>query len=139
MFQDDLFVDTQALEIIQENFTDNNCMWLVNGCNHTKDGKTFHRPMVPSWNDRILEGVNTISSPSVLSIRNKDIMYFDEDLVMLMDCEYYYRLYKKYGQPRVVTESLISNRVHKHQISYMYNKNINEEINYVKNKHYVDM
>ena len=37
------------------------------------------------------------------------------------------------------SELLISNRTHKHQISSMYNKNINEEINYVKNKHYVDM
>lgn len=139
MFQDDLFVDDQALQLIHDTFVETNCGWLVNGCNHTNDGKTFYREMVPSWNDKILEGVNTISSPSVLSIKNIDKPYFDEDLVMLMDCEYYYQLYQKYGLPTIIKKSLISNRTHKHQISSMYTKNINEEINYVKNKYYVNL
>ena len=57
---------------------------------------------------------------------------------MLMDCEYYYQLYKKYGLPFIVKDTLISNRMHKHQVSSMYNKNIKEEISYVKNKHYAN-
>jgi hypothetical protein len=91
--------------------------------------------MVPSWNDQILYGVNTISSPSVLSFINEEIVFFDENLTMLMDCEYYYQLYKKYGLPRVVSDILISNRMHQFQISSRYDKNINEEINYVKQKY----
>ena len=139
MFQDDLFVDNKALQLIHDTFIETNCNWLVNGCNHTKDGKTFYREMVPSWNDKILEGVNTISSPSVLSIKNVDKLYFDEELVMMMDCEYYYQLYQKYGLPTIIKKPLISNRTHKHQISSMYTKNIKQEINYVKNKHYVNL
>jgi hypothetical protein len=135
MFQDDLFVHNNALTDIVTTFKASHCKWLVNGCNHTNDGKIFYREMIPRWNDKILEGVNTISSPSVLSFLNEDIPYFDEELVMLMDCEFYYQLYKKYGLPTVLDKILISNRTHSHQVSRRYNQNINEEITHVKNKH----
>lgn len=135
MFQDDLFFNNDSLKIINEKFKNDNCKWLVNGCNHTNDGKTFNREMVPSWNDELLNGVNTISSPSVLSFINDDIILFDEDLVMLMDCEYYYRLHKKYGLPLIVKDILISNRMHQHQISAMYSRSLQQEINHVKIKH----
>ena len=134
MFQDDLFVNTEALEKIYECFKQQQCSWLVSGCNHTNDGKTFNREMIPSWNDRILLGNNTISSPSVLAFRNEGL-FFDENLVMLMDCEYYYQLYRKYGLPTILKEILVSNRLHTNQISSQYRMNINDEIRYVKNKH----
>ena len=135
MFQDDLFVNDRALEIIEKTFNDGSCNWVANGCNHTTDGKNFNRKMVPSWNDGILYGNNTISSPSVLSIRNVDTLFFDEGLVMLMDCEYYFQLFTKYGHPTILSDTLVSNRMHQHQISSMYNKNINDEITYIKNKY----
>lgn len=140
MFQDDLFVNENALQIIHDAFEVTKCGWLVNGCNHTNDGINFSREMIPSWNDQILYGVNTISSPSVLSFHNSNVSFFDENLTMLMDCEYYHQLYLKYGKPFIVKNTLISNRTHPNQISSRYDKNINEEINYVKNKYrYVNM
>ena len=135
MFQDDFFVDNGALQLIHDTFTNTNCGWLVNGCNHTNDGKTFYREMVPSWNDRVVLGENSISSPSVLSFRNENMVYFDESLVMLMDCEYYYQLFLKYGEPFIISNILISNRTHKHQISSMYTKSLSDEIQQVKIKH----
>ena len=134
MFQDDLFVNVEALHKIDECFEEG-CQWLVNGCNHTHDGKNFYREMIPSWNDRILVGENSISSPSVLSFINKDILFFDEELVMLMDCEYYYQLYKKYGLPFILKDILVSNRTHSNQVSMRYQQDINEEIRYAINKH----
>lgn len=140
MFQDDLFVNNDALQIIHDTFEITGCNWLVNGCNHTTDGINFNREMIPSWNDQILYGVNTISSPSVLSFRNSNTSFFDENLTMLMDCEYYYQLYVKYGKPFITKNVLISNRTHPNQISSRYTKDINEEINYVKDKYrYVNM
>jgi hypothetical protein len=79
--------------------------------------------------------VNTISSPSVLSFRKNTNIEFDENLVMLMDCEIYYNFYKKYGLPYIVSEILITNRLHENQISSNYKSNINDEINYVKKKY----
>tara|TARA_R110002167_G_scaffold113347_1_gene286277 strand:- start:80 stop:763 length:684 start_codon:yes stop_codon:yes gene_type:complete len=135
MFQDDLFVDIDALNKIDKAFSDVKCQWLVTGCNHTSDGVNFDREMVPRWNPDILIGINTISSPSVLSFRNNNPIFFDESLVMLMDVEYYYRLYLDYGLPTIISDPLISNRIHSNQISSNYGEDINKEVVYVKNKH----
>lgn len=136
LFQDDFFFSSLALEKIVEKFVIDDTKWVVNGCNHTHDdGKTFSNYMVPAWNDNIPTGTNTISSPSVLSFWKEDSVLFDEDLVMLMDCEMYYQLYKKHGLPTIVPETLITNRMHSHQISTMYNKNMWDEIAHVKLKH----
>ena len=137
IFQDDILVNSNSLDIINKKFNDITCMWVTNGCNHTNDGKTFYRPMIPSWNDKIIYGINTISSPSVISFRNykDDNLLFDENLIMLMDCEYYYQLYNKFGLPSIISDILITNRIHNKQISIMYNNNINNEINYIKNKY----
>lgn len=136
MFQDDFFYNVNSLELIHNKFITTNCYWVVNGCNHTyDDGKTFGGNMIPCWNDNIILGVNTISSPSVLSFKNYGTNFFDENLTMLMDCEMYYNLYLKYGLPEVITDVLITNRMHNNQISKMYNKDINTEIKYIKFKH----
>ena len=135
MFQDDLFVNVDALNKIDKAFSDVECQWLVNGCNHTDDGVNFYREMVPRWNPNILIGVNTISSPSVLSFRNENPIFFDESLVMLMDVEYYHRLYLDHGLPTIISDALISNRIHNNQISSNYNEDIVKEVSYVKNKH----
>lgn len=136
MFQDDIFVNNTALEKIVNTFKNNECEWVVNGCNHTTDGITFNRNMVPFWNDNIPFGSNTISSPSVLSFKKNVDCFFDENLVMLMDCEMYYQLYTKYGKPTIINDILISNRIHKNQISSNYNHdNFNGEVLYVKTKH----
>ena len=131
--------DQKELEIISNNFIINDCTWLVNGCNHTRDsGNTYHQQMVPTWNENILTGVNTISSPSVLSFKKEVELLFDEKLVMLMDCDFYYSLYKKFGLPLFLEECLVTNRFHEHQISSLYDSsNFSQEINYVKNKHKV--
>lgn len=136
MFQDDFFINKKSLEKIHEAFKKQNCKWLVNGCCHTTDSKTFYQHMIPKWNEKILEGVNTISSPSVLTFVNQDIDYFDEDLTMMMDCDYYFRLYKRYGLPFILEDYLIANTAHAHQISRMYDKNIQEEIKILKSKNY---
>tara|TARA_B100000900_G_C20382211_1_gene635065 strand:- start:53 stop:760 length:708 start_codon:yes stop_codon:yes gene_type:complete len=138
MFQDDFFYDTESLEKIQTEFNDSDKMWLVNGCNHTKDnGYNFYWEMFPKWNDKMIEGVNSISSPSVLSMRKEcfDKIRFDEKLVMMMDCDYYYNLKSNFGDPIYFEDVLVSNRVHENQISSTYDKNIQDEINYCLDKY----
>lgn len=136
IFQDDFLYKDNSLESIVDEFKNDDCNWLVSGCNHTHDdGQTFSNFMVPYWNDKIVIGVNTISSPSVLSFRNNRPCLFDEELTMLMDCEMYYQLYVRYGLPKIITDCLVTNRMHPHQISKLYNKNIWSEINHIKIKH----
>lgn len=135
MFQDDFMFDRRCLEKFDKAFQDENNKWAVCGCNHTRDGVNFERPMVPSWNDRLLEGVNTISSPSVLAFRNENVELFDENLTMLMDVAYYYRLGQRYGMPTVIEDCLVTNRCHENQISSMYSGNLEEEIKFCKDKY----
>lgn len=132
MFQDDLMFSDRCLEEFDTTFIDG-VDWAVCGCNHTRDRVNFYQTMVPSWNDKLIEGVNTISSPSVLAIRNKDIEFFDENLTMMMDIEYYLRMNKR--QPMtVISNCLITNRQHPNQISSRYNLDLNTEIGYIKKK-----
>ena len=71
MFQDDFFYDDEALEKIYNELSNSDKTWLLNGCNHTQDdGNSFYWEMFPRWNDKLLEGVNSISSPSVLAFKN---------------------------------------------------------------------
>ena len=136
IFQDDFLYQDNALDLIIKEFEDKDCNWLVSGCNHTHDdGKSFSNFMVPYWNDKIATGTNTISSPSVLSFRNDKPCLFDEELTMLMDCEMYYQLYIRYGLPKIITDCLITNRMHQHQISSLYNKDMWSEIDHVRTKH----
>ena len=140
IFQDDYLFDERALELTSKEFENNECMWLVCGCNHTHDdGLTHDTPMTPYWNDAIKRGVNTISSPSVLSFRNNNPCLFDENLTMLMDCDMYQQLFVRYGLPTILSDCLVTNRIHKHQISTLYNQDIWEEISHVNNKNYSNL
>lgn len=143
MFQDDFFYDDESLEKIYNAFNQD-IAWLVCGSNHTKDnGHSFYFDLYPSWNDNIIKGVNTISSPSVLSARKEvfEQVKFDSKLVMMMDCEFYYHARKIYGDPCYYNDILVTNRVHENQISFLYNssnKNIENEIKYCLSKHSIN-
>jgi hypothetical protein len=67
--------------------------------------------MTPYYHDRIYAGVNTISCPSVLTVRNDSkLPAFDETLNWLLDVEYYKRLYNAYRDPVVIDIVCVVNR-----------------------------
>ena len=112
MFQDDFFYDDEALEKIYNELSNSDKTWLLNGCNHTQDdGNSFYWEMFPRWNDKLLEGVNSISSPSVLAFKNNVKRRFDTTLTYYMDVEFYYGMNVDHGEPILYDDVLISNRV----------------------------
>jgi len=119
MFQDDFFYDDEALEKIYYALSDSDRMWLLNGTNHTKDdGNSFYWNLYPKFNDNLLKGVNTISSPSVVSFKRQSEVVFDETLVYFMDIDYYYGMREKYGDPVFYNDILVTNRFpHENSIS----------------------
>jgi glycosyltransferase involved in cell wall biosynthesis len=119
MFQDDFFYDDEALEKIYYALSDSNKMWLLNGTNHTSDhGNSFYWDLYPEFNDKLLMGVNTISSPSVVAFKRQSEIIFDESLVYFMDVDYYYGMRKKYGDPIIYNDILVTNRYpHENSIS----------------------
>ena len=85
LFQDDFLYDENSLQNIANNFDVIKDRWLVTACEHSKDGVNYYRPFYPKYNDKIYLGNNTISSPSVLTIKNERPLLFDENLTWIMD------------------------------------------------------
>jgi glycosyltransferase involved in cell wall biosynthesis len=136
LFQDDYFYDPVCLEQVALKFEEG-AKWVVVGTTHTSDGVHFYNPIIPRYHKKIYEGKNTISSPSVLAIRNESPLLFDEDLSWLMDVEYYKRLYDSYGLPSSIDNILIVNRLWKGQVSRtkITQDLIDKEVRYVRKKH----
>lgn len=133
IFQDDFLYDENSLQKTVDAFKGD---WLVSACEHTEDGKKMIRPFYPKYNNDIHLGNNTISSPSVLTILNKEPLLFDENLSMLMDCDYYKRCYEKFGEPTILNEITVVNTVGSHQVSQnITREQFNEELDYIKKKY----
>lgn len=117
LFQDDFLFDSLSLETQYVHFFSNYNHWLVTACAHTNDGINIRDPFYPKYHDAIQYGNNTISSPSVLMIKNEDVLEFDENLFWLMDVEYYKRLYDNFGLPSICNHITVVNRNHQNQVS----------------------
>jgi len=137
LFQDDFLVDNNSLEQQLIHFVGNHNHWLITACCHSKDDLCFYNAFYPRYHDDIHYGENTISSPSVLMIRNENIELFDESLFWLMDVDYYKRLYDKFGFPSICNYITVVNREHDRRVS---NNEATEEIrqkelNYINQKY----
>lgn len=118
LFQDDYLYSNKSLEDIATKFKLDKDFWMVTASEHTYDGVNCYRKFIPKFSERILLGINTISSPSVLTIKNSNSNpIFDENLTWLMDCDYYYQLYLVYGCPVTLNEVNVVNRTGAHQVS----------------------
>jgi glycosyltransferase involved in cell wall biosynthesis len=138
LFQDDFLYGASALEDLKTHIiTKKKIRWIATACEHTYDGKHMHRPFYPSWNEDIHTGVNTISSPSVITIINdKEKLYFNEDLIWLMDVEYYKRMHDIYGEPSYLHKVNVVNREWSNSLSNTLSAAAkNKEITYLKEKY----
>lgn len=117
LFQDDFLYQPTSLQAIIDNFDLEKDTWLVTGCEHSTDGKTYYRPHYPAYNDQIYLGNNTIGSPSVLTIKNDHPLLFDTNLKWLVDCDYYRRCQGLFGDPKISNEIVVVIRVGEHQIT----------------------
>jgi glycosyltransferase involved in cell wall biosynthesis len=138
LFQDDFLYEAGALEDLKTHIdAKKKIRWIATACEHTYNGKQMHRPFYPSWNKDIHTGVNTISSPSVITIKNdREKLYFNEDFIWLMDVEYYQRMYNIYGEPSYLHKINVVNRIWNSSLSNtLSTEEKNKEINYLKAKY----
>jgi hypothetical protein len=96
LFQDDLLVENIYLSTLSKIIHQENPDGILTGALHTTDGQTFTNPITPQKNPYFLFGNNTASSPSVITLKREvaKVLPFDEQLKMLFDCEFYYRLFQ---------------------------------------------
>jgi glycosyltransferase involved in cell wall biosynthesis len=138
LFQDDFLRSKNTLQKIFEIYQQNNCDWSASSFYETKDGITASRTAKPIYTERIYLGENTMSGPSIVSVKNREnLLLFDEKLIMLMDCDFYKRLADEYGYPKVIDFYGIVIRQHPGQISNNQGAEpglIEREIEYCKSK-----
>lgn len=131
LYMDDYLAHEKALQEIVDNFKGN---WLATGCTHDDRNKIYHEHC-PTWNDNILKGVNTIGSPSVVTIKNGLDIYFDEEMMWLLDCDFYRRLYDKYGPPDILNKVNVVIGIGEHQATnWMGQERKLQEEKYMKKK-----
>jgi glycosyltransferase involved in cell wall biosynthesis len=113
LYMDDYLANENSLQEIVDNWKGG---WLATGCLHD-DGSTVGQPHYPHWNDQMYFANNTIGSPSVVTIENKDPLFFDEGMSWTLDCDYYMRLFQRYGHPTILPTLNIIMGVGSHQVS----------------------
>jgi len=134
MCQDDYFYNKYSLQKIVDAF-DKNIGWMASMYMHTKDRLGLFKQQIPTWNDQIYFQ-NTIGTPSCLSFLNDDNpVLVDENLKCFVDCEQYYRMYKKWGLPKVLKDLVIVQYLWEGQAtSGITQEIINAEVAYINEK-----
>ncbi len=91
---------------------------------------------IPRWTKHILSGTNRMGCSSGIFFEKKDDLLFDENLVSLMDAEFFYRLYQAYGVPYYINETcFISNTWNKSVDSRHENASMHyKELRYLEEK-----
>ena len=134
LFQDDYLNGDNALEQIVNGFQ-SGATWLLCGSGISRNGAPVERPMVPRLTPKLKFGKNTVSSPSVLAMRRDAVAYFDEALIWLMDVDLYQRLCDTHGDPEILPETLVVNRVHDGQVSASVSPELRRrELKYMRQK-----
>ena len=111
---DDFLFSNKALEIIVNALDNSDKCWLVNGFNHTYDAINFFDSRIPNYPDHLLIGNNLLGCPTNVTIKNYDKEYFDVNVNLSMDIEWYHRLRMKYGMPLIIENILTTSRQHNH-------------------------
>jgi len=130
---DDFLARENSLQDIVDTFKGN---WLVTGCGQDNGNGKIIKPHFPIYNKKLYLGKNTIGAPSVLTIKNDNPLLFDDQLTWLFDCDYYKRLYDKYGEPTILNKLNVIIGIGKHQLTNHLNKKIKKgEEKYMKEKY----
>ena len=119
LWQDDFLYSENSIDDLKNIIINNkNCIWIASACEHTHDGINMYNTHYPKWTDDIHIGNNRISSPSVITIKNNNNkLYFNEDLIWLMDVEYYKRMHILYGEPIYLNNINVVNRTWNNSLS----------------------
>lgn len=124
---DDYLFDEYSLEKTAAYLKGDEWNWLASSYLHTNDRVNFFRQHMPRMNEQIY-AVNTIGSPSGVTLKNVDMPLFDVNLSYCYDCDFYYQYYLKYGNPRILPEVTVVNYLWNNSVSAsMTQEKINEE------------
>lgn len=108
LHMDDFFTNKYTLQDLVNGW-DKNTQWVVMGTDNNLN---------PHWTDDIMIGNNKIGAPSAIAIINKNPPLYNEKLVWLLDCDYYHRLYARYGNPKIMSGRYVDIGIHEDQMTH---------------------
>jgi len=138
LFQDDVLIENNYLCALITTIHQKNPDVILTGAQHTTDGKTFTNSITPRHNPYLLFGNNTVSSPSVITLKRKvaTTLPFDEHLKMLFDCDFYYRLFNVDWNIIIDDQIHIANGIWGGQAQHQINqKQFTKEVRYLNWKY----
>jgi glycosyltransferase involved in cell wall biosynthesis len=107
MFCDDYFIYPDTLSKFVT--TLQHKQWAFCRSEHKESGRITHEPYhnfdLFGHDQGLAEGCNTYGCPSAVAFRKTSIT-FDENLIWLMDCEFYVRMQLNYGLPEFVNTAV---------------------------------
>ena len=129
LHQDDLVVDSVTYEVLSLEITENKELFYL------LSGKRLERDYLPHFDLTALVGNNQIGGPSGCFFPNFAEIFYDEELTMLLDVEFVFRLRNKFGSPRVIEKICIQYGVSNGQAqNSVTSTEFRNEVNYVLKK-----
>ena len=115
LYMDDFFVDQDALLKIINAFERSRPegKWLISGFTHSNEDRTqFFDTRLPWYGNKYVNGDNTTGNPSNYAVRRDCAIEMDDDLLWIVDGEYFYRSYYYHGDPIMIDDVLVCFREH---------------------------
>lgn len=136
MFQDDFLLDSHLFKEISDAFLNPGVIWsCAPSKNYSQSEMRFTSAIIPEIKKTLVEGVNSIGSPSVLSFRNGNWLSADESLKWMLDCDLYLRFGVRFGMPHVTSQFSVASRIHVWQATNWAESFQQVELDYLRKKH----
>lgn len=119
---DDYLLNNSAIaEIVSAFASFPDKKWMVGTYLHTRDGHALYDPTSPMYSPQLALGNNSFGCPTCLTIRKEilEMEMFDEELIWLVDCEYYERLWRRFGEPIFLHQPTAVNFLHGGQVTHV--------------------
>jgi len=133
MYQDDIFLARDAIE--HTAFALKLSHWVgLEGTAINKNGKALRKTSPRFSPEMITTGKNSFGMPSVCAFRKNGIR-FDTSLKTMLDCDFYYQMYKQYGEPGIIRGNYIGSRYWDGSTSRRQGSFLQAELPYLNRKY----
>ena len=114
IYMDDFLVDQNALRKIAYAFDNNpEGKWFISGFTHCNEDRTeYFDTRKPWYGNKYVNGDNTTGNPSNYAVRRDCAIEMDDNLLWIVDGEYFYRSYYYHGDPIMIDDVLVCFREH---------------------------
>lgn len=136
---DDFMVGEDSIQLMVD-LLDEGSKWVISGCIHYDYGNgNWTNQIIPRIEDdgkHLIKGINFVGCPSVGLIPRDE--YFDTEVLYMIDCELWYRMFIKYGYPGVLKDYRIAVGIGDHtltsQLSSKHSDWLYKDIEYCNKK-----